>query len=93
MGVAEVVGIASAVVLALCGVIAKLWHALASERRCNAELTERLNKEHKRDLRWQLGMPTSLEPPRRDSPAPPSTPLLIREAPREPPRPQRKPRK
>lgn len=92
MGVAEVVGIASAVVVALCGVIAKLWYALAGERRCNAELTERLNREHKRDLRWQLGMPTSLDPGPQ-SPAPPRSSLLIREAPREPPRPQRKPRK
>lgn len=91
MGVAEVVAIASTVVLALCGAIAKLWTELRAERARNAELAERLNKDHKRDLRWALGMPTSMDPGP-SAPAAPSPPLLIREARPGPPRPTKKPR-
>lgn len=97
MGTAEIVGVAGAIIAALLGAIAKLWLAnaelrkeaaaeratAASERERAQQLETQLNHEHKRDLRYVLGIPTSLDPP----PAPP----LVRDERPRPPRPRKKP--
>jgi hypothetical protein len=97
--------LAGTVVAALCAAIGKLWadnvalrKEAAAERARAQEIEERTNREHKRDLRWTLGMPTSLDPPPRNSP-PPRPPRiigaepLVRDERPGPPRPGKKPRK
>jgi len=63
MGVAEVVAIAGAIVVSLCGVIAKLYKDRAAERARGDSLTEQLHRAHVRDLQRVAGLPTSLDPP------------------------------
>lgn len=101
MGVAEVVGVASTIITVLVGWVLKLYRDCAAERARADALSERLNREHKRDLRHVAGLPTSLQPsqpsqsfeshtlfglpPRDDDDPPPST---ERPPPRKPPRPR-----
>jgi hypothetical protein len=95
VGIGEIIAIASAIVAALCAAVGKLWlenvtlrKEAATERERAQALEETINHEHKRDLRWVLGMPTSLDPPPLASPPP----LLIRDERPAPPRPRKKPR-
>jgi type II secretory pathway pseudopilin PulG len=94
VGTGEIIAIASAIVAALCAAVGKLWlenvtlrKEAATERERAQALEATINHEHKRDLRWVLGIPTSLDPPPRSTP-----PLLIRDERPEPPRPRKKPR-
>ena len=91
----EVVAVATAIVGALCGVIAKLYRDRGAERARADELKEQLHREHKRDLKRIAGLPTSLDPPApsaerieiRGLPSP-----LVRDESPKPPRPRKKPR-
>ena len=70
MGVSEVVAIATGLLVACAGVIARLYRDRNAERARADALQEQLHRDHKRDLRHVAGLPTSLQP------QPPSAPTF-----------------